>query len=324
MSVAEAALTDGWETLRAGPLATVQDLGRPGRLREGIPPAGAMDPVALQIGNLLCGNARGTAGLEVALGGLVLRACADQIVAVTGADFSTVMDGNRVPRWKSFAVRAGQTLSFGAPVAGAWAYLCIAGGVAVPAVLGGRSTCLAAQFGGLAGRALKVGDRIPIAPPTPVPPTGRGLALAEIPAYREQPAKIRVVRGPQAERFPPTALAAFFSAEFTVSAQSNRMGYRLQGPALIPTDGDLMSEATAAGAVQVPAGGQPIVLLNDRPATGGYPKIATVISADLPVLTQAPPGGRLQFCEVTVETAQTASREREALLQEIQRGCGVA
>lgn len=314
----------GWEVLRAGGLTTVQDLGRPGRLREGIPPAGAMDPFALQVGNLLCGNAVGAAALEIALGGLVIRALGEQIVTLTGADTQAVVDGNRAPLWQTFRVRAGQTIACGTPRAGAWSYLCCAGGFAVPVVLSSRSTCLNARFGGWQGRALVIGDRLMPGAVERLPPIGRGLVRAARPAFAET-VTVRCVRGPQEKQFEAETWERFQAATYTVSPQSNRMGYRLDGPAVAPRAGygDLLSEAAATGAIQVPAGGRPIVLLSDRPATGGYPKIATVISADLPLLTQVRPGGALRFQAVDVMAAQAAATQAANALDEIRRGCGL-
>lgn len=317
-------MTAGWELIRPGGLTTVQDLGRPGRLREGIPPAGAMDRFALQVGNLLCDNPRGAAALEMALGGLVIRALSDHTVALTGADTEAVLDGNRLPAWQTVRVQAGQTIACGAPKAGAWSYLCCAGGIDVPPVLDSRSTCLSAQFGGLNGRGLIVGDRLPIGPVAVLPPSGRGLSWSERPTYAAA-FTARVVRGPQDDRFDDAAWRTFLSATYTISPQSNRMGYRLEGSAIAPRSGyaDLLSEAAAAGAIQVPGGGKPIVLLNDRPATGGYPKIATVISADLSAVTQLRPGGRLGFQEIDIAAAQAAATHAENVLAEIGRGCNL-
>ncbi len=302
------------EVLEPGVLSTVQDLGRFGQQRHGVGTAGAMDRFALEVGNLLVGNPRGAAAVETGLGGLRLRALEDRTVAVTGADL-----GADVPRWKSLRLRKGEELRFRAAVRGAWAYAAVAGGIDAPVVLGSRSTCLRSGI----GRALRAGDVLRAGPPGPAAREGRALVEGEVPAYPDL-VPVRAVLGPEEGRFLEESVAAFLAEPFEVTPQSNRMGYRLRGPALRHREGaDLLSDATAPGLVQVPADGQPIVLMADRQTTGGYARIATVISADLPAVAQARPGGRVAFRAVTVEEAQELAARRERLLSTIAQGCGV-
>lgn len=311
-------MTPVFEVLQPGVLCTIQDLGRTGWQRHGIGTAGAMDRFALQVANLLAGNARGTAALEIGLGGLRLRCLEDWIVAVCGADL-----GVGVPLWKSFRVRKGEELHFKSAVRGAWAYLALAGGAAAERALGSRSTCLRATLGGWGGRAAVKGDLLRADPPRPSARDGRGLLPSEIPEYPDA-VVLRVVPGPHEDLFPEETLQSFLTTPFDVSPQSNRMGYRLSGPALRHRGAaDVLSEGVATGSIQVPADGQPIVLMADRQTTGGYATIATVISADLPAMAQARPRTKVSFRAVSVDEAQEAAIQAERTLSTLQSGCGV-
>ena len=307
-------MTPVFEVLQPGVLSTIQDLGRTGWQRHGVGTAGAMDRFALQVGNLLVGNPRGEAALETGLGGLRLRCLEDWIVAVSGADL-----GAGIPRWKSIRLRKGEELFFKSALRGAWAYLTLAGGVAAETVLGSKSTCLR----GLGGRPLAKGDLLRAGPPRSSARDGRGLVPSEIPDYPES-VVVRVVSGPQEEMFQEESLKEFLSAPFQVTPQSNRMGYRLAGPPLRHRGSpDALSEAVATGSIQVPADGQPIVLMADRQTTGGYAKIATVISADLPAMAQARIGAQVSFRSVGVDEAQELAVGIENTLSTLQTGCGV-
>ena len=306
---------------------TVQDLGRAGLGDQGISPAGAMDPLALRLGNLVVGNPPDAAALEMTLVGPTLRFEADAVVALAGAPFAATLtpggqgaQGVPLPAWQAVRVQAGDTLAVGAATAGARAYLCLAGGLDVPTLHGSRATHLLAGLGGLAGRALRAGDRLHVNQPAqPLDGlVGRRLRRAARPGYTHA-ATVRVVLGPQAARFTEAALADFLGGPYTVQPDSNRMGVRLSGPPLAHTQGaDLLSEGIALGAVQVPASGQPIILMVERQTTGGYTKIATVISADIGLVGQARPGARLRFRAVTVDEALAARRAQEALVDEAQ------
>ena len=308
-------MTPVFEVLQPGVLATIQDLGRAGLQRYGVGTAGAMDRFALQVANLLVGNPRGAAALEIGLGGLRLRCLEEWILAVCGADL-----GVGLPLWKSLRVRKGDELYFRSPVRGAWAYLAPAGGLAAESVLGSRSTSMRELLG---ARPAAKGDVLRADPPRPSARDGRLLLTSAVPDYPD-PVTVRVVLGPQDDRFTEQAVQTFLSGSFQVTPRSNRMGYQLAGPALRHRDtADILSEAVAEGSIQVPADGQPIVLMADRQTTGGYTKIATVISAGLPAMAQARPGTTVAFRSVGVDEAQDAAAEVERTLSTLQTGCGV-
>ena len=303
------------EVITPGILATVQDLGRPGYQAQGVPVSGAMDPFSLQAGNMVLGNPRGAAALEIAVRGPSIRVLDDIAVCVFGADLGVSVDGVLVPRGQGLPLSSGQVISFGGQRAGAWTYLCVEGGLDVPIVLGSRSTGMRARLGGVGGRSLRAGDILQAFPPEGARRRA-AVPVQEFPRHLS----LRAVPGPQDSMFLPGSIESFFSAEFMVTPQSDRMGYRLQGPALTLRDrADILSDGTALGAVQVPAGGQPIVLMADRQTTGGYPKIATVISADVPRLAQLPAGGIVTFTRVSVEEAQDAAVEQARVLDSLER-----
>jgi KipI family sensor histidine kinase inhibitor len=296
----------------AGLLTLVQDSGRVGYGHLGVPRSGPMDWVALRVANLLVGNAPGAAGLEINLVGPALRFHRDTVLAVTGADLGPTLDGEPLVPWTACYVRAGQVLRFSPRRAGLRAYLALAGGIAVPPVLGSRATYVRAGFGGLAGRALQAGDRLALEPPPADPRRQLGCYLPpeHRPPYAAA-AEVRVLLGPHADRFPGEAVDTFFGATYTVSPASDRMGYRLAGPRLARREpADLVSGGMPLGGVQVPGDGQPIVLLSDHQPTGGYPLIATVIQADLPLVAQLAPGDSVRFRAVSLVEARAAYRER--------------
>ena len=303
-----------FEVAAPGMLTTVQDLGRRGYRGQGVPVSGAMDPFALQAGNLLVGNPRGAAALEMALRGPVLRVLADTIVAACGADFGATLSGEPLPPWESVSAHAGQTLAFGSPARGTWAYLCVSGGIDVPEVMGSRSTYVRAGLGGLEGRPLGSGDLLQVGAPGPGAAPVRSLPLAEIPPIGQH-ADVRVVLGPQEEMFSRGAIDAFFSSRYTVTPRSDRMGYRLRGERLrFEGETEILSEGVTEGSIQVPPDGQPIVLMPDCQTTGGYAKIAVAISADLPRLAQLAPGSTVRFLPADLEEAWAASRLLEESL----------
>jgi antagonist of KipI len=309
-------VTPVFEVLRPGILTTLQDLGRPAGQAFGFAVAGAMDVFAPQVANLLAGNARGAVALETGLGGLRLRALEDRIVAVCGADL-----GAGVPLWKSARIRKGQELAFPASVAGVWAYVAVEGGFVADEFLGSGSTDPRARRGGFAGRALAKGDVLQARDPKAPAREGRGLTQAGIPSY---PARVdaRVILGPQDDMLGEGALPLFLSSAYEVTSRSDRAGYHLKGPALtFRGSADILSEAVAFGSVQVPADGKPILLLADRQATGGYAKIATVVSADLPKVAQTRPGGSIRFRAVDLEEAQASAVRLERLLSTLEAGC---
>lgn len=291
-----------------GLLTTVQDLGRPGYQRLGIPPSGPMDRAAFVLANRLVGNPDGAAGLECTIRGPRLEVRRDAMVAVTGAEMGLTVNGGDAPSWTAVRVRAGDVLAFRMATAGCRAYLAVAGGVDTPPVLGSRGTYLRGRLGGLEGRALQKGDVLPIGAagaPGEVA-EGRAVSPARRPAY---PAEVecRVVLGPQADRFTADGIAAFLGDGYEVTPQADRMGYRLKGPPIEHARGhDIVSDGIPLGGIQVPGEGQPIVLLVDRQTTGGYTKIATVISVDIGRIGQTRPGQRVRFRQVTLAEAHAA------------------
>ncbi len=293
----------------AGACDLVQDLGRPGYAHLGVPQGGAADPGALIQANRLVGNALQAAGLELTLSGPLLAFPEGGIVALTGADMGAVRDsGLAAPRYQTLWLHPGEVLRLGAVRDGCRGYVGLAGGIATAPVLQSRATFVAGGFGGLAGRALRSGDRLPLGPPPFPPPSAR------LPAARfGRSAVLRVVPGPQGAAFDDRALLQFYGAMFRVSSASNRTGIRLDGPHLTaPAAGEGPSQALLPGAVQVPPDGRPIVLGWDGPVTGGYPVIAGVISADLPGLAQLAPGSGVAFRGVSLEEARQAWRARLA------------
>jgi antagonist of KipI len=277
-----------------------------------------MDPVSHRVANALVGNGADAATLEVTLLGPELEFDAAAIVAVAGADFALALDERPAPMYEPLAVRAGSRLRFGARAHGARAYVAVSGGITTPAVFGSRATHLISAMGGLGGRALKAGDRIPFGAQAAAAAPSRSRADAALRPVHERPAPVRVLAGPQVEFFADGALDALQSAPYIVGAKSDRMGFRLEGPVLAHSRGaDTISDATPLGALQVPASGQPILLMADRQTTGGYPKIATVIAADLGVAGQLGPGDALAFVVCNMREAMAALIAQERALMAI-------
>jgi antagonist of KipI len=295
-----------------GPLTTVQDLGRPGYLRVGIPASGPVDVEAFVLGNRLVGNPDGAAGLESTLIGPRVEFTDERAVAVTGADMTVTLNGAQAPRWHAFAVKAGDTLKLGSAKSGVRAYLVVSGGIETLPALGSRSTYPRGRLGGLDGRALKKADRLPLGSARP----GRlgRIRGGSIPEYARVP-EIHVVLGPQDDRFTEGGIAAFLDGPYEMLPQSDRMGARLRGPIIEHTRGhDIVSDGIALGSIQVIGDGQPIVLLVDRQSTGGYTKIATVCSFDIGRLGQVKPGQRLRFRRISVGEAHAELRARQGEL----------
>ena len=293
--------------LDPGPQTTVQDAGRRGQLRYGIPPSGPVDARSFTIANRLVGNADADAGLEFTLIGPRLRAEGPCMVAVTGADSPVTVNDAPAAAWTTLALRAGDVVKVGPARTGVRGYVAVAGGIDVPPVLGSRATYLRGRLGGLEGRALRRDDVLRLGAAARV--RVRAVAARAIPDWRAEPV-LRVVLGPQADRFTDEGIAAFLGGTYEVLPQSDRMGARLSGPRIAHARGhDIISDGIAPGAVQVPGDGQPIVLLVDRQSTGGYTKIATVCSFDIARVGQAKPGRRVRFSAVDVAEAQRLSRQ---------------
>jgi biotin-dependent carboxylase-like uncharacterized protein len=261
-----------------------------------------MDREAFVLANRLVGNPDGAAGLEFTYSGARLEFSDDRLVVVTGAEMAVTLDGAAVPRWESFRVRAGSVLRLGVARWGVRNYLAVSGGIDTPPALGSRSTYLRGQLGGLEGRLLQMGDALPLGGGGAGAPAR--LKRERIPDYRVEP-DIRVVLGPQDDRFTAAGIAAFLEGPYEMLVESDRMGARLRGPRIEHARGhDIVSDGIALGGIQVIGEGQPIVLLVDRQSTGGYTKIATVCSFDIGRLGQVKPGQRLRFRRVTVAEAQ--------------------
>jgi biotin-dependent carboxylase-like uncharacterized protein len=305
----------GLRVLSPGLHTSVQDLGRIGWQRLGVPVSGALDTSTLRIGNALVGNPAGAPALEILGSGPSLEVVAESVrVAVTGAGADLVLNAGRrvVPAWRSLTLRCGEIFRIALGPASVCGYLAIEGGIAVPAVLGSASTYARAAIGGFAGRTLQVGDPVPLALERVSERVELHLPSPPL-AASDQP--IRVILGPQDDHFTEAALGALLDARFRISPSSDRMGLRLDGPVLPHREGwDIVSDAIATGAIQVPGSGQPILLLADHQTTGGYPKIATVISADLPVVGRRRPGAAIRFTAVSVEEAEALARTKEARL----------
>jgi antagonist of KipI len=298
--------------LDPGPQTTVQDLGRTGQLRYGIPPSGPLDRRSFILANRLVANADSAAALECTLLGPTLQAQRPCAVAVTGAEMAVTVNGAAAPAWTTLPLKAGDVVKIGAARAGVRGYAAFSGGIDVPPVLGSRATYLRGRMGGREGRALKKDDVLPLAA-APIP---RVLRTRDevIPEWRDEPV-IRVVLGPQADRFTADGIAQFLRGAYEMLPQSDRMGARLRGPRIAHARGhDIISDGIALGSIQVPGDGQPIVLLVDRQSTGGYTKVATVCSFDIPRVAQVKPGQRMRFTAVEVGEAHRLLREADAAL----------
>lgn len=291
----------GFTAENPGVLTTIQDEGRYGYEQFGMSPAGPMDQNAFRTANLLVGNPMGESALEATVLGPTLRFDADNVVAVTGADMGPALNGQPCPMYQAVAVKAGDQLKLGAAKTGCRAYIAFAGGLDVPQVMGSRATALQNQVGGYQGRKLAKGDRIGFRAPNPRLPLPR---TAPVPAPAGKEAVIRVILGPQDDMFTKEGIDTFLSQPYTVSKDFDRMGCRLEGAQIAhKTDGNIISDGMVSGAIQVPTSGQPIIMLAERQTTGGYTKIATVISADLPLAGQRKTGDVIRFQAVTVEEA---------------------
>ncbi len=300
---------------RCGPGTTLQDRGRFGWQRFGVGPAGAMDTVAMAEANLLVGNAPDTGAIEFALAGGQFRVIGGQArVALAGAAADLKIDGKLVPQATSATAADGALIDIGTAREGVFIYLAIAGGLAVPADLGAVATHARAMLGGIEGRSLRSGDQLPC---TRAEPAGEELALD--PSFRRAvpSGPIRVILGPQADHFTSAGHATFLSATYQISPQADRMAFRLIGPKIEHgKEGyNIVSDGIATGSIQVPGTGEPLILLADRQTTGGYPKIATVITADLGRLSQMRPGASLTFKTIARAEALAALRAQRVALE---------
>jgi biotin-dependent carboxylase-like uncharacterized protein len=313
------------EVVEPGIFTTIQDLGRKGYFASGIPPSGAMDRFALRMGNLLVKNPIDEAGIEMTAIGMKARVLKETVIALAGAQFSAKLNGNTIPLWQTIYLKEGDLLSIEKPRSGWRGYLCIAGGMDVPPVLGSKSTYTLGGLGGIRGRTLKKGDLIPAGIPRSSLDTLKGRKVKEsvLPEAGSEK-ELRVVLGPQDDHVKGESIEVFLNTPYQVSNRSNRVGYRFEGPQLFfkerPESRDagldpsnIVDDGNAIGAIQIPAGKEPICLGVDGVTMGGYVKIACLITADMNRMAQLKPKDLVRFKSVTVDEA------RSILLQSIER-----
>ncbi|MCR5846080.1 MAG: biotin-dependent carboxyltransferase family protein [bacterium] len=303
----------GFTVQKAGMCTTVQDKGRFGYMDSGFSPSGVMDKRAYRLANMLVENGANDPVLEFVLAGPTLRFTTDTIIAITGGDFSPVINGKHVGMYKAIRIRRGDILQLDAARSGMFGYLAVAGGgVLVPEVMGSRSTNLKCEIGGYQGRALENGDYVPFV--THTVDYLANLASHTIDSDVEFPKKdgkieLRVIMGPQDQMFTTKGIETFLGEDFETTAHSDRMGYRLAGPKVETVSGsDIISDGIVFGAIQIPSDGKPIIMLSDRQTTGGYAKIATIASVDIPKLVQARPGTKVTFTPISIYEAQDLVR----------------
>ncbi len=296
-----------------GAMTTIQDGGRRGFQEYGIAASGVMDRQAYRRANYLAGNPGGEAVLEAVLFGGAMEFTADTVIAVTGADMEPKRGEEPLPMNRPVLMKEGDILNLGMAKSGCRTYIAFAGGIDVPPVMGSRSTNVKCRVGGIEGRPLKAGD---------IFETGEAAAAYEeikdrtvkAPAYSAD-ITVRVIGGPQEECFTKNGRDTFYGGAYTISDQSDRMGYRMKGPAVESINGtDIISDGIPFGAVQIPADGEPIVLLADRQTTGGYAKIAVVCSFDIPLIVQGKPGDKVRFKKISVEEAQKINQEQRNVI----------
>jgi len=320
-------MTAALRVLAPGPMTTLQDLGRPGYQHLGVPVSGALDSVSFRAANLLVGNAAGVGALELAYQGPTLSVETDSVrIAVAGGrapidvlrPAGEASANRRLGPCESARLVRGEVLRIGALAGSAVAYLAVEGGFAIAPVLGSQSTLVRAGIGGFLGRALRAGDLLPLKQASAAEREDLMLPPIDLaPCHR-----VRVVLGPQDDHFTPAHLGTLLASTYTVSPASDRMGMRLEGPPLGHSSKgyDIVSDGIALGSMQVPGNGLPIILLADRQTTGGYAKVATVVSADIPALGRLAPGARIAFAAVSVEAAEAAARELASKLAAMAAG----
>lgn len=306
-----------FEVIQPGLFSTVQDLGRRGHFASGIPPSGAMDRFALQLGNLLVQNPLGEAGLEMTGLGMTVRVWQETVVALTGGRFEATLNGNPLPLWETIALRPGDILSVGKALAGWRGYLCAAGGIDVPQVLGSKSTYTLGGLGGVRGRVLKKGDLLKVGIPRVSLDSMNSRKVKEDILPKPGAEKtLRVVLGPQDDHVQEESIEAFLNSDYRVSIRANRVGYRFEGPQLYFKEraesrdagldpSNIVDDGNAIGAIQIPAGKEPICLGVDGVTMGGYVKIACLIAADMDRMAQLRLRECMRFKRVTVEEARS-------------------
>ncbi|SHG35943.1 5-oxoprolinase subunit C family protein [Ornithinibacillus halophilus] len=290
---------------------TFQDLGRHGFQQFGVVTSGAMDTFSLRVANLLVGNKQDEAAMEITMIGPELEAVSPITIAICGADLSPTINGQSITNWKTFRMKEGDLLSFGIPKNGVRTYLAVKGGFDIPVVLGSKSTYLRAKL----GQKVEKGSILLGWPST----NNRDIGLKQsmIPNY-EREAEVNYIQDPHSNQFTKESLETFSKQTYVVASQSDRMGYRLQGAPIRHQNGaDIWSSAVPLGGIQVPSNGQPIILMADRQTTGGYTRIATVISTDIPKVAQLPPGGKIKFRPITIKEAHKKYVEHEKFVRRI-------
>ena len=306
-----------FRVVEPGLQTTVQDAGRKGRQKFGVPPGGAADMFSFRVANLLCGNDQLAPALEMTLIGPVLDVLGNATLALAGANLSAHLNGKPLAAWRSFEVRKGDVVSFGKTQGGCRLYLAVAGGLdEIPLVLGSRSTCLRGGFGGIDGRPLRKSDVLKCKRGG-TPHVARAVPDELVARYTGN-LLVNSMLGPQAEYFTEKGLAGFFTSEYKVLPESDRMGYRLEGPVVESrSHTNFISDPVPLGAVQITPSGMPIVMMADRPTTGGYPKIATVATADTYCLAQARPGDLVRFAPVSAGRAVDSLKRFERRIARI-------
>ncbi|HEV2027407.1 MAG TPA: biotin-dependent carboxyltransferase family protein [Candidatus Dormibacteraeota bacterium] len=309
-------MREALRVVRPGLFTTIQDLGRPHAIASGVPPSGAMDRFALRAANLLVGNEEGAAALECTVSGPQLVALHSCLVAISGSDFDPRINGEAAPTWTGIFLSAGDELTFAGRRSGARAYIAVGGGVAGDRWLGSVSTYMLAERGGMHGRLLAGGDVVSVAGEPSAPAvSGRRLGENLRPDYADH--KLRAIAGPHIRRLDAAGRKTLFGSVFKVSRDADRMGYRLEGQGLDASGDELLSFGLVPGAIQVPRSGQPILLMADHQTAGGYPVVATVTSASMPVAAQLLPGNEVSFAEVSIEAALRMRAAQRAALDSL-------
>ncbi|MGG3874757.1 biotin-dependent carboxyltransferase family protein [Brevibacillus laterosporus] len=327
--------------IKPGLLTLIQDQGRFGFRKYGVVTSEAMDPLALRIANMLVGNSEQLATLEMTLTGAELAFEHDSLIAITGADLSFTINGERLPMWRPIFIRAGTVMKGGGCRTGCRAYVAVAGGIEVEQVLGSRSTYARAGMGGYQGRSLQTGDYLSVGEQADVTraflknwhqrlakktsveswaSVDWSVSAECLATYRRNP-QVRISRGTHFSLFTSESQQHLFHSSYKITPQSDRMGYRLQGAVLqLAEPIELLSEAVAFGTIQVPTEGYPIILLADRQTTGGYPRIGQVATVDLPILAQMRPGEEIMFTEISRDESEQLLVEREQFIMELRQG----
>ncbi len=316
----EMAQVEALEVLEPGILTTVQDLGRYGFSQFGVPPSGALDLFSLRVANLLTGNGEGEACLETTVMGLKLRALREVVITITGGDLSPMLNEEPLEMWRTHLLVGGDIIAFKRVRTGCRSYLAIGGGIDVPEIMGSKSTFLSGKFGGLEGRGLRRGDILCSQDITgPLSKIGIRFPKDWTPSYGKE-TQVRVIPGPQDHHFTRKGFQTFSSSSYQVTAKSDRMGIRLEGPKIersAEVEESIISESLVPGSVQIPGDAKPMLILTEL-VTGGYTKIATVISTDIPRAAQLKPGDRIRFEAISVDEAHQLLREQERRLKEFQ------